>query len=70
VTTARYRCPGCGHVYDEARGDEHEGFAPGTPWTAIPEDWACPDCSVREKPDFEFVGDASPKPASSLPGTR
>ena len=28
----RYRCPGCGYIYDEARGDPHEGFAPGTAW--------------------------------------
>lgn len=48
----QYRCPGCGYVYDEARGNAHEGFAPGTAWAAIPEEWACPDCSVRDKPDF------------------
>jgi rubredoxin len=47
-----YRCPGCGHVYDERDGDPHEGFAPGTRWAQIPEAWACPDCAVREKPDF------------------
>jgi rubredoxin len=50
---ARYQCPGCGYVYDEAQGDEHEGFSPGTPWTRIPENWSCPDCSVRDKPDFQ-----------------
>jgi rubredoxin len=50
---ARYQCPGCGYVYDEAHGDEHEGFSPGTPWTRIPENWSCPDCSVRDKPDFQ-----------------
>jgi rubredoxin len=48
----RHACPGCGYVYDETKGDAHEGFPPGTPWSAVPEDWACPDCSVREKPDF------------------
>lgn len=54
---ARYRCPGCGYVYDEARGDEHEGFAPGTPWSRVPEDWACADCAVRDKADFVKVED-------------
>jgi alkane 1-monooxygenase len=49
---ARYQCPACGHVYDEQRGNPREGFAPGTRWAAIPDDWACPDCAVREKPDF------------------
>ncbi|MGQ0699047.1 MAG: rubredoxin [Panacagrimonas sp.] len=49
----RYRCPGCSYVFDEQQGDAHEGFAPGTRWEMVPEDWACPDCAVREKPDFE-----------------
>ena len=49
---ARYQCPGCGHIYDEQRGNPREGFAPGTRWDQIPQDWVCPDCSVREKPDF------------------
>ena len=51
----RHACPGCGYVYDEAKGDAHEGFPPGTPWSAVPDDWACPDCSVREKPDFKTL---------------
>jgi rubredoxin len=50
---SRYKCPGCGYVYDEAKGNDHEGFPPGTPWSAIPDDWCCPDCAVREKMDFE-----------------
>jgi rubredoxin len=52
-TTSRYVCPGCGYVYDEEAGNPREGFAPGTAWDEIPEDWACPDCGVREKVDFE-----------------
>ena len=54
---ARYQCPGCGYVYDEAQGDVHEGFPPGTGWDAIPEDWACPSCAVRDKIDFERQAD-------------
>jgi len=49
---SRYECPGCGYIYDEARGEPHEGFAPGTRWSEIPDGWCCPDCAVREKPDF------------------
>lgn len=49
---ARYACPECGFAYDEARGFARDGFRAGTPWSAIPDDWACPDCAVREKPDF------------------
>jgi alkane 1-monooxygenase len=46
------RCPGCGYVYDVAVGNELEGFAAGTAWRDIPDDWCCPDCGVREKVDF------------------
>jgi rubredoxin len=56
---ASYRCPVCGYTYDEAAGDEHEGFSPGTAWSEVPEDWTCPDCAVREKVDFEPVRDGA-----------
>jgi len=46
------RCPGCGFTYEVAAGCEHEGFAAGTAWSDIPDDWTCPDCGVREKVDF------------------
>ena len=55
-----FACPGCGYVYDEAAGNPREGFAPGTPWADVPDDWCCPDCAVREKPDFEPVGTQAP----------
>ncbi|MFD4354565.1 rubredoxin [Nocardia sp. NPDC058519] len=48
-----YLCPVCDYVYDERFGAPREGFAPGTAWTEIPDDWCCPDCGVREKLDFE-----------------
>lgn len=51
-----FRCPVCEYVYDESEGAPHEGFPAGTPWTAVPDDWCCPDCGVREKIDFEPVG--------------
>jgi alkane 1-monooxygenase len=50
------RCPGCGYGYDVALGDEHEGFPPGTAWSAVPDSWCCPDCGVRGKVDFVVVG--------------
>lgn len=49
---SRYRCEVCDYVYDEARGEPREGFAAGTPWAEVPDDWCCPDCGVREKIDF------------------
>ncbi len=51
----RYQCTDCGFVYAEDQGCEREGFPPGTPWSAIPDDWPCPDCAVREKPDFRAL---------------
>ncbi|MBB3665684.1 alkane 1-monooxygenase [Prauserella sediminis] len=51
-------CPGCGYVYDERTGDPREGFPAGTPWSAIPDSWCCPDCGVREKVDFVVAGTA------------
>lgn len=45
-------CPGCGYRYDQRVGDAREGFPAGTPWSAIPDTWCCPDCGVRDKVDF------------------
>ena len=39
----------------EAVGDPREGFPAGTTWSAVPEDWCCPDCGVRDKADFERI---------------
>jgi rubredoxin len=57
---SRYQCPGCGYVYDETVGDAHEGFPPGTLWRTIPDSWCCPDCAVREKPDFLKLDEKTP----------
>ena len=47
-----YVCPDCGYQYDEHEGCPREGYPAGTKWEALPEDFPCPDCFVREKPDF------------------
>jgi alkane 1-monooxygenase len=49
---AAYRCPVCGYTYDDAAGDPHNGVDPGTPWSAVPNEWNCPECGVRDKVDF------------------
>ena len=54
----RFRCPECGWIYDEELGDEFEGYAPGTTFSALPDDFVCPDCSVRDKADFEAADTA------------
>ena len=50
-------CPSCGYVFNEEAGHPREGFPPGTSWGEVPDDWACPDCGVRDKIDFEPVVD-------------
>ena len=55
VGTPAAECPNCGYVYDEAVGDAREGFPAGTPWSAVPDTWCCPDCGVREKIDFRLL---------------
>ncbi len=54
-TATSARCPGCGYSYVVDRGAPREGFAPGTPWSLVPDGWCCPDCGVWEKQDFEAV---------------
>lgn len=49
------RCPGCGYTYEVEVGNELEGFAAGTAWADVPDDWTCPDCGVRDKVDFVAV---------------
>ena len=49
---ALYLCRACGLIYDESKGDEDSGLAPGTRFANIPDDWACPLCGVT-KADFE-----------------
>ncbi len=55
AASSRYQCTDCGYIYDEAVGCPREGYAPGTRWSQIPDDWACPDCAVRDKVDFRSL---------------
>jgi alkane 1-monooxygenase len=56
AVSAGTRCPGCGYTYDQTAGAPREGFPAGTPWSAVPDSWCCPDCGVREKIDFVPAG--------------
>ncbi|MBR1617951.1 rubredoxin [bacterium] len=48
---AKYVCNVCGYIYDEDEGDVANGINPGTKFEQLPDDWACPLCSVG-KDDF------------------
>lgn len=59
TAAADWQCPDCGHVYLESQGEPDQGFPAGTRWADIPDEFACPDCAVRDKPDFvPYVGHA------------
>ena len=49
-----WQCRSCGYMYDEEAGDALEGFAPGTRWQDIPDDWVCPMCGSAKR-DFDMV---------------
>jgi rubredoxin len=52
----RYECLICAYVYDPAKGDPDSGIPPGTSFEDLPDDWACPLCSVG-KDQFEPIDD-------------
>ena len=41
-------CSVCGYVYDPTVGDADSGLAAGTMFDEVPDDWACPVCSVTK----------------------
>lgn len=41
-------CKICWTVYDPARGCDFRQIDPGTPFTALPEDWTCPTCGAEK----------------------
>jgi rubredoxin len=44
----KYVCTVCGYIYDPAEGDPDSNISPGTPFTEIPDDWACPVCGATK----------------------
>lgn len=51
---AKYRCTVCGYIYDPELGDPDGNVKPGTPFEALPDDWACPVCGAQ-KSEFERI---------------
>jgi len=60
----KYVCTACGYIYDPAQGDPDSGIDPGTPFEALPDEWACPVCGA---PKSMFVEEGS---AYKEPGVR
>lgn len=58
VTTTpqdRHECRACGYIYEPGKGDNRRDIPPGTPFEALPPDWACPVCSAPTK-QFTNIG--------------
>jgi rubredoxin len=53
-----WTCARCERTYNADAGDIEHGVGPGTPWIALPDDWACPDCGA---PKFDFRQTQGPK---------
>lgn len=50
-------CKICWTPYDPAEGDEFRQVLPGTPFSALPEDWHCPNCDA---PKAQFIVQSDP----------
>ena len=50
--SARWECGICWTVYDPADGDDVAQVAAGTPFSALPDGWCCPNCDA---PKLKFM---------------
>ena len=50
----KFVCELCGFVYDEDLGDAKRGYAPGTKFVDLPEEYECPGCG-HEKEAFDPI---------------
>lgn len=53
---ARLECKICWYRYDPASGDPVWQIPPGTPFSALPEHWRCPECD-GDREQFMVVED-------------
>jgi len=60
---AQLECKICWWVYDHAEGDETRQIPPGTPFSALPADWVCPNCD-GDKAQFMLLDAGTPAPAT------
>ncbi|SFJ08523.1 [NiFe]-hydrogenase assembly chaperone HybE [Celeribacter neptunius] len=60
-------CKICWTPYDPAEGDDTRQVLPGTPFTALPEDWKCPNCDA---PKAQFLVSEDPGSDAMLEAAR
>ena len=56
-------CRGCYYVYVEAKGTA--AVLPGTPFAAVPDDYACPDCGTGKASYRPYLDDLEAAPAAA-----
>ena len=49
------QCSVCQWIYDPAKGEPMQDVAPGTPWSEVPDNFLCPECSLG-KDVFDELG--------------
>ena len=55
--TTRLECKICWYLYAPNDGDEVWQIPPGTPFTALPDHWRCPQCD-GDRDQFMVVDEA------------
>lgn len=60
-------CKICWTPYDPALGDDTRQVLPGTPFSALPEDWSCPTCTA---PKAQFMVQSDPGAPAMLEARR
>lgn len=48
----KWKCSGCGWIYNSSIGDPTKGVKPGTEWKSLSNNWFCPICGAN-KDKFE-----------------
>ncbi|MCZ5371218.1 rubredoxin, partial [Escherichia coli] len=74
----RMQCIVCQWIYDPAKGEPMQDVAPGTPWSEVPDNFLCPECSLgkdnyvntRRQRRFRFDFYATSADLASLINTR
>jgi anaerobic nitric oxide reductase flavorubredoxin len=51
----RMQCSVCQWIYDPELGEPLQDVAPGTPWSEVPDNFLCPECSLG-KDVFDELG--------------
>ena len=52
------QCSVCQWIYDPERGEPLQDVAPGTPWSEVPDNFLCPECSLGKDVFDELATEA------------